>query len=69
LQAVGARTRDVRWKIDPELSGLSAVRLAEWVADFGPLEINELEMVDQIFTSWNPLVSLLRQVHTLMAAD
>jgi hypothetical protein len=33
-----------------------------------PFRINDLEMVDQIFTSWNPLTSWLRHVEGLMRA-
>ena len=33
--------------------------------DFQPFRINYLELVDQIFTSWNPLIRWLRQIDEL----
>jgi hypothetical protein len=40
----------------------------EWVSDFQPFRINNLEMVDQNSASWNPLLSWLRSVDALRSA-
>jgi hypothetical protein len=36
---------------------------------FQPFRINDLELVDQIFTSWNPLTSWFRQIDDIRAAS
>jgi hypothetical protein len=46
----------------------TAVRLMEWVSDFQPFRINNLEMADQNSASLNPLLSWLRSVDALRSA-
>ena len=45
-----------------EALGYGAVRLMVWVRQFQSFRINDLEMVDQMFASWNRIASWLRQI-------
>jgi hypothetical protein len=36
-----------------------------WGADFQLFRINSLEVVDRIFSSWNPLINWLRRIEGL----
>ena len=60
----GQRPKRAEGALDPApvLSWYLAneVRSMMWVNQLDPLKINDLEMVAQIFTSWNPMTSWMR---------